>query len=86
MLDTEEKRERARKMGIKDPRKKYAMHDMVQGDCVFSATGVTTGSMLQGVRFKPGMFETETVVMRSATGTVRWIRAEHRYLDKFKLE
>jgi fructose-1,6-bisphosphatase II / sedoheptulose-1,7-bisphosphatase len=85
VLDTEEKRERARKMGIKDPRKKYAMQDMVQGDCVFSATGVTTGSMLQGVRFRGGMIETETVVMRSATGTVRWIRGEHRQLDKFKL-
>jgi fructose-1,6-bisphosphatase II / sedoheptulose-1,7-bisphosphatase len=72
LLDTEEKRERARKMGIKDPRKKYEMQDMVQGDCVFSATGVTTGSMLQGVRFKHGLLETETV-MRSATGTVRWI-------------
>ncbi len=86
VLDTEEKRERARKMGIKDPRKKYAMGDMVQGDCVFSATGVTSGSMLQGVRFKKDSVETETVVMRSATGTVRWIRAEHRYLDKFTLE
>jgi fructose-1,6-bisphosphatase II / sedoheptulose-1,7-bisphosphatase len=86
LLDTEEKRERARKMGIRDPRKKYEMQDMVQGDCVFSATGVTTGSMLQGVRFKRGLIETETVVMRSATGTVRWIKAEHRYLDKFKLE
>ena len=39
--------------------------------------------MLQGVRFKHDVVETETVVMRSATGTVRWIRAEHRYLDKF---
>ena len=84
VLDTEEKRERARKMGIKDPRKRHSIKDMVQGDCVFSATGVTTGSMLQGVKFKPGVVETETVVMRSATGTVRWIRAEHRYLDKFE--
>ena len=48
MLDTEEKRERARKMGIKDPRKKYEMEDMVRGDCLFAATGVTTGSMLRG--------------------------------------
>ncbi len=85
VLDTEEKRERARKMGIKDPRKKYAIDDMVQGDCVFAATGVTTGSMLTGVRFKHEMIETETVVMRSATGTVRWIRAEHRQFGKFKL-
>jgi fructose-1,6-bisphosphatase II / sedoheptulose-1,7-bisphosphatase len=85
VLDTEEKRERARKMGITDPRKKYSMGDMVRGDCVFAATGVTTGALLKGVRFKNGMIETETVVMRSTTGTVRWIRAEHRQLDKFKL-
>jgi fructose-1,6-bisphosphatase II / sedoheptulose-1,7-bisphosphatase len=85
VLDTEEKRGRAAKMGIKDPRKKYNMEDMVRGDCVFAATGVTTGSLLKGVRFRPGMVETETVVMRAATGTVRWIRAEHRQLEKFHL-
>jgi fructose-1,6-bisphosphatase II / sedoheptulose-1,7-bisphosphatase len=85
VLDTDEKRARAAKMGIKDPRKKYHMEDMVRGDCVFAATGVTTGSMLKGVRFKHGLVETETVVMRAATGTVRWIRAEHRQLEKFHL-
>ena len=51
VLDTEEKRERARKMGINDPRKKYAIEDMVHGDCLFAATGVTDGALLQGVRF-----------------------------------
>jgi fructose-1,6-bisphosphatase II / sedoheptulose-1,7-bisphosphatase len=85
ILDTEEKRERARKMGIKDPRKKYEMEEMVRGDCLFAATGVTTGSMLRGVRFRDKVIETETVVMRSVTGTVRWIRAEHRQLEKFRL-
>jgi fructose-1,6-bisphosphatase II / sedoheptulose-1,7-bisphosphatase len=86
ILDTEEKRERALKMGIKDPRKRYEMEDMVRGDCLFSATGVTTGSMLKGVRFGKQTIETETVVMRSVTGTVRWIRAEHRQLEKFHLD
>ncbi len=86
ILDTEEKRERALKMGIKDPRKRYEMEDMVRGDCLFSATGVTTGSMLKGVRFGKETIETETVVMRSATGTVRWIRAEHREMEKFHLD
>ena len=85
ILDTDEKRERAEKMGISDPRKKYEMEDMVRGDCLFAATGVTTGSMLRGVRFRDRVIETETVVMRSATGTVRWIRADHRQLDKFQL-
>jgi fructose-1,6-bisphosphatase II / sedoheptulose-1,7-bisphosphatase len=85
VLDSEEKRERALKMGIRDPRKKYGMQDMVRGDCLFAATGVTDGAMLRGVRFRGDMMETETVVMRSATGTVRWIRAEHRRLGKFDL-
>jgi fructose-1,6-bisphosphatase II / sedoheptulose-1,7-bisphosphatase len=86
ILDSEEKRERALKMGITDPRKRYEMEDMVRGDCLFSATGVTTGSMLKGVRFGKQTIETETVVMRSVTGTVRWIRAEHRELEKFHLD
>ncbi|HEV2816370.1 MAG TPA: class II fructose-bisphosphatase [Allosphingosinicella sp.] len=86
VLDTEEKRERSLKMGIKDPRKKYEIEDMVKGDCLFAATGVTTGSMLKGVKFRNDVIETETVVMRSVTGTVRWIKAEHRQLDKFHLD
>jgi fructose-1,6-bisphosphatase II / sedoheptulose-1,7-bisphosphatase len=85
VLDTEEKRKRAAHMGIKDPRKKYEMEDLVKGDCLFAATGVTDGSMLRGVKFRRDVIETETVVMRSATGTVRWIRAEHREHGKFHL-
>jgi fructose-1,6-bisphosphatase II / sedoheptulose-1,7-bisphosphatase len=86
VLDTEEKRERAARMGVTDPRKKYAMEDMVRGDCLFSATGVTDGALLRGVKFGKDVIETETVVMRSVTGTVRWIRAEHRQFDKFHLD
>jgi fructose-1,6-bisphosphatase II / sedoheptulose-1,7-bisphosphatase len=86
VLDSEEKRERAAKMGVKDPRKKYQIEDMVKGDCLFAATGVTTGSMLRGVKFGKGVIETETVVMRSVTGTVRVIKAEHRQLEKFFLD
>ena len=83
VVDTDEKRERAAKMGIGDPRKKYQIEDMVRGDCLFAATGITDGRMLQGVKFGEGIIETQTVVMRSVTGTVRWIRAEHRQRNKF---
>ncbi len=83
IVDTDDKRERVAKMGITDPRRKYEIEDMVRGDCLFAATGVTDGRMLRGVRFAKDMIETETVVMRSASATVRWIRAEHRELDKF---
>src|SRR5437588_728653 len=86
VLDTEEKRERASRMGVKDPRKRYEIEDMIKGDCLFAATGVTDGSMLRGVKFRGEVIETETVVMRSVTGTVRWIRAEHRQLEKFHLD
>jgi fructose-1,6-bisphosphatase II / sedoheptulose-1,7-bisphosphatase len=84
VLDTEEKRERAAKMGIKDPRRKYQIEDMVKGECLFAATGVTDGHMLRGVQFGRDVIETETVVMRSTSGTIRWIRAEHRQLGKFR--
>jgi fructose-1,6-bisphosphatase II / sedoheptulose-1,7-bisphosphatase len=83
IIDTDEKRERATRMGIKEHRKKYQIADMVRGDCIFAATGVTDGPMLAGVKFGTDVIETETVVMRSVSGTVRWIRAEHRQLDKF---
>jgi fructose-1,6-bisphosphatase II / sedoheptulose-1,7-bisphosphatase len=86
VLDTEERRDRARKMGVTDPRKRYEIEDMVRGDCLFAATGVTTGLLLKGVKFNRETIETETVVMRSITGTVRWIRAEHRQLEKFHLD
>ena len=64
----------------------YGIEDMVRGDCLFSATGVTDGSLLKGVKFRKDVIETETVVMRSVTGTVRLIQAEHRQLDKFYLD
>ena len=72
--------------GVTDPKMIYGIEDMVRGDCLFAATGVTTGSLLSGVKFRKNVIETETVVMRSVTGTVRYIKAEHRQLDKFHLD
>jgi fructose-1,6-bisphosphatase II / sedoheptulose-1,7-bisphosphatase len=86
ILDSEEKRARAHKMGVTDPKMIYGIEDMAKGDCLFAATGVTTGSLLSGVKFKKDVIETETVVMRSVTGTVRYIKAEHREMEKFHLD
>ncbi len=69
---------RAAKWGIKDLNRKYGLLDLVSGDVVFSATGVTNGAMLRGVHRQGNFITTESVVMRSATGTVRWIKARHR--------
>jgi fructose-1,6-bisphosphatase II / sedoheptulose-1,7-bisphosphatase len=77
----DDERARAAKLGITDFNRKYSLMDLASGDVVFSATGVTDGSMLRGVKVGREFVTTESVVMRSATGTVRWIRARHRRKD-----
>jgi fructose-1,6-bisphosphatase II / sedoheptulose-1,7-bisphosphatase len=74
---------RAAQLGIKDLSRKYSTADMASGDIIFAATGVTDGSLLSGVKFYDGQIETHTVIMRSASRTVRWIYAEHMDLQKF---
>ncbi|HZT47355.1 MAG TPA: class II fructose-bisphosphatase [Hyphomicrobiaceae bacterium] len=72
--------ERARAMGIGDIRRKFGMAELASGDVIFSATGVTDGSLLDGVHFRGEFAETETVVLRSKTGTVRRIKTTFRML------
>jgi fructose-1,6-bisphosphatase II len=68
---------RAEKMGIKDPSRIYHLEDLAQGQVMFAATGVTDGSLLRGVRFLGGAASTHSVVMRSKSGTIRFIEARH---------
>src|SRR5690606_28995520 len=65
---------RAAAMGITDIKRKFSMEEMASGDVIFSATGITDGSLLQGVHVRGNFAETETAVMRSQTGTVRRIK------------
>ena len=68
---------RATKLGITDFDRKYTLKELASGDVIFSATGVTNGSMLQGVYRTKEFIFTHSVVMRSMSGTVRWITARH---------
>ncbi|MBV9044194.1 MAG: class II fructose-bisphosphatase [Alphaproteobacteria bacterium] len=77
VIRNDSERERAHKWGIKDLKRKYSLTEMASGDVVFAATGVTDGSMLAGVHMDKQFITTESVVMRSATHTVRWIKARH---------
>jgi len=70
---------RARKLGIEDLDRIYALDDLASGDVIFAATGVTDGAMLKGVRRSPGMAETHSIVMRSITGTVREVITKHNF-------
>jgi len=72
-------RERARAMSAGDPDRVLRADDLARGDVIFAATGVTGGGFLEGVRFRAGGARTRSVVMRSRSGTVRWIDAEHRF-------
>lgn len=75
MPSNDEERDRAVKMGITDISRKFGLEDMASADVIFSATGVTDGSLLSGVKFRGDTAETETVVMRSRSGTVRRVKA-----------
>jgi fructose-1,6-bisphosphatase II / sedoheptulose-1,7-bisphosphatase len=69
-----DERARGARWGIKDLDKKYDLHEMVRADAIFAATGVTKGALLDGVSFKDGFVHTHTLVMNSATRTVREVR------------
>ena len=79
LFRNEDEKSRARKWGITDLNKQYDLRELAKGDCIFAATGVTDGSLLAGVkRRKDGTLTTESVVMRASSGTVRWVKGEHR--------
>ena len=74
----DDERARARRWGIEDLDRIYKLEEMASGDCIFAATGVTDGSLLKGVkRRRNGMLQTESIVMRASSGTVRRITGEH---------
>jgi len=77
-----EEAERAKKMGIRDLDKIYTAEELARGEVMFAATGVTTGDFLKGVRFFSGGAETHSVVMRSKTGTVRYVLSTHKFDKK----
>jgi fructose-1,6-bisphosphatase II len=74
--------ERAKAMGVADVDRVFSLEELAAGDVMFAATGVTNGDFLQGVRFFAGGAETHSVVMRSKTGTTRWVRSRHRFDQK----
>ena len=83
LFRNEDERKRAAKWGVEDLDRIYKLEDLASGDCIFAATGVTEGSLLEGVKRlrRPkgySVLTTESVVMRASSGTVRWIKGEHR--------
>jgi fructose-1,6-bisphosphatase II / sedoheptulose-1,7-bisphosphatase len=71
LFRNEDEKARARKAGITNFDRVYTRDDLVRGDVIFAATGVTSGSLLAGIKREPGWMTTETLLMRSKTGSVR---------------
>ena len=86
LFRNDDERERARRMKITDFNRKYGLLDLARGDVMFAATGVTDGTMLEGVRRFHGGARTHSMVMRSKTGTVRYIKAHHNFERKTGFE
>ncbi|MEA3062573.1 MAG: fructose,6-bisphosphatase / sedoheptulose,7-bisphosphatase, partial [Sphingomonadales bacterium] len=78
LFRNDDEKRRAAKWGVEDLDRIYHLEDLAKGDCIFAATGVTDGSLLKGVKRRPDRISTESVVMRASTGTIRWVRGEHR--------
>jgi fructose-1,6-bisphosphatase II / sedoheptulose-1,7-bisphosphatase len=79
LFRNDDERARARKWGIADLDHIYDLTELAKGDCIFAATGVTDGSLLAGVkRLRDGRMTTDSVVMRASSGTVRWVKGDHR--------
>jgi fructose-1,6-bisphosphatase II / sedoheptulose-1,7-bisphosphatase len=77
LFRNDDEKARARKWGVTDLDRIYKLEDLVKGDAIFAATGVTDGSLLEGVKRRKGCMTTESVVMRASSGTVRWVKGEH---------
>lgn len=82
LFRNDDERGRAVRLGITDFNRKYSMLDLAKGDVMFAATGVTDGAMLRGVRRFAGGATTHSLIMRSTTGTVRYVEAHHNTLRK----
>jgi fructose-1,6-bisphosphatase II / sedoheptulose-1,7-bisphosphatase len=82
LFENDEQIARARDMGLSDPHRKFGVTDMAQGDVMFAATGVTTGPMLRGVRRTASGAITHSIVMRSKSGTVRFVEGHHNFSRK----
>jgi fructose-1,6-bisphosphatase II / sedoheptulose-1,7-bisphosphatase len=82
LFENEEQVARARTMSAGDPRRKLSLLDMAKGDVLFAATGVTGGPLLRGVRRYTHGAVTHSMVMRSKSGTVRYVEAHHNFAKK----
>ena len=76
IFDTDKEKHRANKMGITDLKKKYELNDIVSGDSIFCATGITSGDMVSGIEIKENKFLSETLITHKSSGLKKIFKTE----------
>ena len=77
VINNEDEKIRAEKIGIKDLNKKYSLDELAHGDIIFSATGVTEGTMVRGVRTNQNKYVTHSLVLRTCESSSQYIETYH---------
>ena len=78
IFNTEMEKERAKKMGIKDLKKKYELNEIISGDSIFCATGITSGDLVSGIEIKNDKFTSETLITHKSAGLKKIIKTEQK--------
>ena len=74
MFNTEKEKKKKKKMGVKDLNKKYLLNEIVSGDSIFCATGITSGDLVSGIKINNGNFASETLITHKSTGLKKNIK------------
>ena len=74
LFNTEKDKDRAKKMGVKDLNKKYLLNEIISGDSIFCATGITSGDLVSGIKINNGNFASETLITHKSTGLKKNIK------------
>jgi len=84
VFTTDDQRARAQRMGCGDDERVLSTEDLASGHVMFAATGITSGDLLKGVRYRRGYALTDSIIMRSATGTIRRIETTHQHAARYE--
>ena len=78
IFETDEEKSRAKSMGISDLEKKYELNEIISGDSIFCATGITTGDLVSGIEVKDGEFFSETLITHKSSGLKKKIKIKQK--------
>ena len=80
LFKTNDEKKRAKEMGIKDLSKKYELNEIISGDSIFCATGITSGDLVSGIKIEGEQFTSETLVTHKSSGLKKVIKLKQKII------